>query len=42
MPPVTPSTGVTGRHAYDPNNAPCDIVGRAMCNSQMSGRTYAL
>ena len=37
MPTVTPSTCVTCRHASDPNNVPCDIVGRATCNSQMPG-----
>ena len=30
-----PSTCVTGRRAADPNNVPCDIVGRETCNSQM-------
>ena len=35
---VTPSTCVTGRHASDPNNTPCDISEREMCNSQ--GFTY--
>ena len=37
MSTVTPSTCVTCRHASDPNNVPCDIVGRATCNSQMPG-----
>ena len=35
MATVTPSTCVTGRRAADPNNVPCDIVGRETCNSQM-------
>ena len=29
---ITPSTCVTARHASNPNNVPCDIVGRiCMC-----------